>query len=332
MEKTTMSNTLTDGFQLRPPTMEDVAPVTQLINTLEVAQYGIPEITQDDMRTEWQSPEFNLARDSWVVIAPNGQLVGYAIAWHREHVRIWSEVEVHPDYEGRGIGEHLLTLIEAWAREHIPQAPPHARVKLQNWVSTIDQVAQQRLERAGYKPVRRHWRMEIEMNEAPPAPQWPEGISVRTFVRGQDEHTVYETDEEAFLDHWGHMSLQFDIWEHWTVKRENFDPSLWFLAFDGNQPAGICLCKKEKDLGWVDTLAVLRPWRRKGLGMALLLHTFGQFYQLGIRKVGLGVDSQNLTGAARLYERAGMHVARQINTYEKELRPGVELSVQAITA
>jgi len=173
--------------------------------------------------------------------------------------------------------------------------------------------------------------MEIEINAVPPAPQWPEGISVRTFFRGQDERTVFETDEEAFRDHWGHLPMQFDLWEHWTVKREDFDPTLWFLAFDGTQPSGICLCQNEKDSGWVDTLAVRRPWRRKGLGMALLLHAFGEFYRRDVHKVGLNVDSQNLIGATRLYERAGMHVARQYNTYEKELRLGVELSTQSIT-
>ena len=40
--------------------------------------------------------------------------------------------------------------------------------------------------------------------------------------------------------------------------------------------------------------------------------------------------SQNLTGATRLYERAGMHVARTYISYEKELRAGIELSTQAI--
>ena len=73
-----------------------------------------------------------------------------------------------------------------------------------------------------------------------------------------------------------------------------------------------------------------RPWRHMGLGMALLLHSFREFYRRGTHKVGLSVDSQNLTGATRLYERAGMHVARQYDTYQKELRPGVELSTQTI--
>jgi len=327
-----MTDTLPAGFLQRPPTMGDVAAVTQLINTCEIAQYATAEVTQENICTEWQSPGFDLTTDAWVVIAPDSHLVAYGAVWHREHVHIWTEIEVHPDYYGRGIGTHLLRLAEVRARQHIPQAPPHARITLQTWASSVNQAAQQRLERAGYKPVRSSWRMEIEINAVPPAPQWPEGISVRTFFRGQDERTVFETDEEAFRDHWGHLPMQFDLWEHWTVKREDFDPTLWFLAFDGTQPSGICLCQNEKDSGWVDTLAVRRPWRRKGLGMALLLHAFGEFYRRDVHKVGLSVDSQNLTGATRLYERAGMHVARQYNTYEKELRLGVELSTQSITA
>ncbi len=49
-------------------------------------------------------------------------------------------------------------------------------------------------------------------------------------------------------------------------------------------------------MGWVGTLGVVREWRRHGLGLALLQHSFQQFYQRGKRKVGLGVDAQSLTG------------------------------------
>ena len=70
-------------------------------------------------------------------------------------------------------------------------------------------------------------------------------------------------------------------------------------------------------MGWVDTLAVRRPWRRRGLGLALLLHSFRELRARGRERVGLGVDGENTTGAVRLYERAGMHVARRSDTYER---------------
>jgi mycothiol synthase len=75
---------------------------------------------------------------------------------------------------------------------------------------------------------------------------------------------------------------------------------------------------------------VRRPWRRAGLGLALLRHSFGEFYRRGTYKVVLGVDSQNLTGATRLYERAGMYIELQYDAYEKELRAGIDLSTQSL--
>jgi len=325
-----MISTLPQGFLVRPPTMNDLDAVTALTNASEIADSGMPETTIELVRTRWQAPGVDLAADNWLVISPEGRVVGYAGIGDSEHARIYANIRVHPEYQSQGIAAVLLQRVEERAYQHVSAAPQGVRVTLNTWTSSRNIAIKQLFEQADYTPVRHTWDMEIEMHEAPPVPQWPEGVIVCTFVPGQ-ERAVFETDEEAFKDHWGHMPGKFEEWEYWTIKREDFDPALWFLAFDGNEIAGISLCEYERSDGWVDTLAVLRPWRRKGLGMALLLHSFGEFYRRGTHKVGLSVDSQNLTGATRLYERAGMHVARQYDTYQKELRPGVELSTQAIT-
>ena len=78
-------------------------------------------------------------------------------------------------------------------------------------------------------------------------------------------------------------------------------------------------------MGWIRALSVRRPWRRKGLALALLLHSFRDFKEREKARAGLGVDATNLTGATGLYEKAGMHVALQYDFYEKELRPGINL-------
>ncbi len=39
----------------------------------------------------------------------------------------------------------------------------------------------------------------------------------------------------------------------------------------------------------------------------------------GVQTVDLGVDAENLTGATRLYERAGMREARRFAIYRKQL-------------
>jgi ribosomal protein S18 acetylase RimI-like enzyme len=165
--------------------------------------------------------------------------------------------------------------------------------------------------------------MRVDMTEAPPVPVSPEGIAMRDCIRGQDERAIFDTLEEAFLDHWGHTPHEYDEWLERNVKVESFDPSLWFLALDGAEPAGALRGRVMADgSGWINTLGVRRLWRRRGLGMAILLHSFGVFYRRGITSVALGVDAQNPTGATHLYEAAGMRVVREFVVHEKELRSG----------
>lgn len=329
----TIIDKLPGNLVVRNPQMDDLNAVFELLHICDMADLGMTDITLEDMQIYWQEPNFNLATDAWSVYTPEGQLVGYGDIEHREHVRIYFFIRVHPAYRGQGIEKHLLPLIEARAQQHIPEAVSHARITLSSWLNHADTTSAQLFEQVGYKLVRNHWRMEVDLDTAPPVPQWPDGIRVQTLIPGQGERATFEMTEEAFQDHWGHLPMNFDDWARQWFKREGFDPTLWFLAFDGDELAGGSLCIYDKDLasGWVGQLAVRRPWRRHGLAMALLLHTFGEFYRRGIYKIGLGVDAQNLTGATRLYKQAGMRIALQHDTYQKELRAGEELSTQSIS-
>jgi ribosomal protein S18 acetylase RimI-like enzyme len=67
-------------------------------------------------------------------------------------------------------------------------------------------------------------------------------------------------------------------------------------------------------------LAVRRPWRKRGLGYALLKQSFALFQARGFKTAGLGVDASSLTNAVALYERAGMHVKQQRLVFRKMLR------------
>jgi ribosomal protein S18 acetylase RimI-like enzyme len=73
-------------------------------------------------------------------------------------------------------------------------------------------------------------------------------------------------------------------------------------------------------MGFVNTLGVRAPWRRRGLGLALLHAAFGRFWEQGEHRVALGVDAENPTEAKRLYERAGMRAVWRADVYEKVLR------------
>jgi ribosomal protein S18 acetylase RimI-like enzyme len=92
------------------------------------------------------------------------------------------------------------------------------------------------------------------------------------------------------------------------------------VAWNGDEVTGFSQNRLRKGIGWIGTIAVRRAWRGKGLGLALMHHTFGEFFKRGTATIGLGVDSASLTGATRLYQRAGMVVAGEFAMYEKELR------------
>jgi mycothiol synthase len=325
-----MINTFYTDFDIRSPKLSDLETVHRLIEACDIAEYGTPDLTLGDLRAMWEGPTFHLETDAWMVVDTGGRLIGYADIEHRQHIRAYTLVRVLPEFAGRGIEEYLLQRAEVWTQQQIALAKAGVRVTLNSWTGNHNEVARQSFEGVGFKEVRRFWRMEIDMSEAPGVPEWPDRVTIRPFIPKRDARLVYAAIEEAFQDHWGYMEGNFEGWKHWTIERESFDPSLWFLAFDGDEIAGASLCNLQEDAGWVDTLGVRRPWRHQGLGIALLLHSFGEFYSRGHNKVVLTVDSQNLTGATRLYERAGMHVARTYISYEKELRAGIELSTQAI--
>ena len=321
-----MTATLPQTYTVRRPTLDDADAITAMVQAAEIAEQGEPEMEREILVDDWQ--KLNLETDAWVVV-DGDRIVGYADLTERGHVQFNTWAATHPDHVGRGIGSHLISLVETRARERIGEAPEGARVTLHNWVANVNRQARELLERRGYEPVRHYWRMAIDMTEEPPAPAWPDGIGLRTFERGRDERATFDALEAGFSDHWGFIPGDFDKWVKDT-QSESFDPTLWFLAVDGEEIAGVSLCSRLSLLPWVDKLAVRREWRHRGLGLALLQHSFGEFWGRGWRKAELGVDSENLTGATRLYERAGMAKDRQWDRYVKELRPGKELQVQSI--
>lgn len=335
-----MAITAREDFLIRPVTMSDLDTVVDLLNAWSVAYEGVPAFERSLISTEWTSPGFNLENATRLVLTPEGKAVGYIEVWDVSPVpvRIWVWGRVHPDYEGQGIGTQMMEWAEARAREAIDRAPAEAQVVMES--ATISSItAAHDLMRGREMELTRHfYTMRIDMEAEPPAPVWPEGMTVKTMVVGQDEEKTIRASDDAFKDHWGYVEQPFEEvfkrWQHFMENDETFDASLWFLAMDGDEIAGISLCWPKADghpeMGWVGTLGVRRNWRRKGLGLALLQHSFGEFWKRGQRSVGLGVDASSLTGATRLYERGGMYVWKQMDSYRKVLRPGKDLSTQTV--
>ncbi len=320
---TILSNNLT-----RPATMDDAEAVVALLNACAIEDTGKPQFRVDELDSDWQRPGFSLETDTLVVLAPDGEFVGYAVAWDFEpHERILVTAVVHPACRGEGIGTALCRWVEDRGRQSVPKAPQGARVVLCQETVSGNEIAQALLSERGYQFTRYSLHMLIEMNEPPPAPVAPDGLTIRPFIRDREERAMIQAMREAFRGHWGYVERPFeDEFQDWMhlLDTPDTDPALWFVAVDGDEIAATSFCHiamaEDLELGWIWGLGVRKPWRRRGLALALLQSCFGAMYGCGKRKVGLAMDAQNLS-AVHLYEKAGMHVERQYLVYERELRP-----------
>ena len=316
---------LPEGYATRAPERGDAKAVAALISACQIADTGETDMSVERMLDDWHS--LDLAEEAVILTAPDGRIAAYADVFNRSFVIVSIYGYVHPDYREVGLGSYLVAWGEHWTRDHMLQAQENARVVVQHYINSANEAARRLLENSGYSQVRGIYVMETTLDEPPALPRWPADISVRTFVPGRDERAVYEAVEDAFRDLWGRPRNPFERFVRET-KNENFDPSLWFLALQGDEIAGLVLCKTLAGEGWIDVVGVRRPWRNRGLGLALLRHAFTEYQRRNIRRVSLSVDAESITGAPRLYGRAGMRVRESYIIHLKELRPGVDLGVR----
>ena len=323
---------LPEGYRLRAVTDADLEAISGVVNACSLAEIGAASVTPEVVRSNWVMPGFDPARHARAVDAPDDSLAAYLEYRNTEPPYTVASVfsQVHPAHAGRGIGTVLLRRAEAWARADLGLAPPEERVVLRAWTDHQVTAARALLEGEGFQAVRVFYKMHIALDAPPEPPVWPEGVRLRAYDPDRDSRIVHAAMDAAFADHWDARPIPYDEWMQVHRRAGNYDPALWFLAVPAAGPEdailGAALCRPREytdpDMGWISQLFVRRDWRRRGLGEALLRHAFGVFYARGKQRAGLTVDADNLSGALRLYEMVGMHVARQRVVYDKLLREG----------
>jgi mycothiol synthase len=302
-------------LRLRAPTLADAEAVAATFNEVSLALYGSPEVSADDVRLWLEAPDFDVERDAVVAEAEDGTVVGYGDLSDASRVGrlIWIDAQTR-----LGATDSANAILEELELRAEARLAPDGRLRA--YVAEKNTALASVVQARGYAVVRHSFRMEADLATEPAAPKWPAGITVREFRPGEDDHRVYEVQEETFADQADSEPMSYEEWRHWSF-REPFDPELWFLAEDRGELAGILLARSERagdeTLGWISVLGVRGAWRRRGLGRAMLLHSFHALRARGKPRAGLGVDGSNPTGAVQLYEAAGMRVVRRNDHWER---------------
>lgn len=308
---------LPDGYQWKAITNADAPAITALVNYSSDVFSGGVSFTDAEIITELKDAE-----TAWGIQNLDGVLVAYDLLWLNKDRAIFElDGVVHPDHSGHGLGSALVQIAEQsihsrWAEMDQTDKSPQIKVQFNGH----DENAVQLFTDNGYSRLKQDLVMEITLSEPPPPAVWKTGFGVREFVRGQDDHAVFDVLDASFQSIAGYSerAMIFEDWRSFSIERDGFDPSLWVLATSGDKIAGICLCPHDKDIGWVRNLGVHPDFRGNGLGVALMNHAFGVWYARGYPTIQLAVQGDNVA-AISLYEKVGMSAVSVYETFAKPL-------------
>ena len=303
-----------EKYFLRLPTPQDASSVYELMIRCDIRDVGFPDTDKEDVHHDWE--RINLARDAWLAFDAKGALRGYCadLPWG-EGVR--TVIYDDPGTENTDLFLGLLVMCEKRAANIIQKLNDPAKRGIYTHVSDTASHQKSILVEAGYSIKKNIFNMHKELSGDQPEPELPTGFSIRTTVTGQDEPAIHTLVQEAF--DWRVRDPQpFDEWEEFMIRSDIYNENLWFLAVKGGEIIGTCLCYKYSDIGWIRQLAVQKPYRKLGIGRALLQRSFQAFKALGMPKAGLAVESVN-ANACHFYQTAGMYKAVRLDEYVKEI-------------
>ena len=321
-----------EGLRLRAYAGEADIPVMVDIVNRELEHDGVPfRESVAGFRSWFSHPndKFDVARD--VTIAEiDGEPVAYALRnWVDTTLDNFREYRndgaVAPEWRRRGIGtallEHNIERDRALARTHQTDRP---RI-LGSWTSDRMTAAQALLQDFGFEPVRWFFEMTRDLSEPIADVPLPDGLEVRPVVADKIRQ-IWDADVEAFLDHWGGFDGSDDNYKRF-IERPNSDPTLWVIAWDGDEVAGGVVNAIEAEenealgvkRGWLHSVFTRRQWRKRGLANALIARSMVALRDRGMDTGILGVDADNPNGALGLYERNGFVVAERSTAWRRPL-------------
>ncbi len=307
----------------------DYPLMAALIAACKVAD-GVERSTNvDDIARTYRHLENCNPQTDMLFAEVDGQVISYGRLW-------WADQAdgtylylpfgfLHPDWRGKGIGTAMWAAAESRLREIASSHPQEAPKFFQAEPFETEKMLIALLESRGYQPARYETHMVHDLSKPFPEAPMPSGLEVRPVNPEQYRH-IFDASNEAFRDHWGARDESDEQYQA-GLEDPNFRPELWKVAWAGDQMAGVVhnfVDEKEnteyqRKRGYTEGICVCRPWRKMGLARSLIVQSMKMFKEMGMTETALSVDSQNLSGAFRLYEWCGYRKVKQQIIYRKPM-------------
>ncbi len=253
----------------------------------------------------------------------DGKVIGYTwLDW-------WKEVDgtrlylllgwIVPEWRRRGIGRTLLRWQEQRLR-HIAKTHPITGPLLFGGNADETQPANRALLLSeGYQVAYTYVNMVCQLPHTPiTLAPLPDGLVVRP-VEIAHLPAIYAANKEAFQEtRTGHLDESYENFLqglHWP----KIDTSLWFIAWDGDEVAGLVITLIDEAGGHTPLVAVRRSWRQRGLAKALMTRTLRSLQEQKVTQTELWTVAENRWKSVHLYESVGYRIVERQPRYRKPM-------------
>lgn len=293
-----------EGLTTRPLTMSDAPAVTALIRACERHFVGEAFLDEGDIVGMWSTPGIDLGVDT-IGVFEGEVLIAGGLVDDRHHL----VVDVLPSHLGMGLGTALADWVEHRARTR-------GLVYGEQQTAVSDEDGTALLTRRGYASTDRDWVLRMDPDTALVHRDLPPDVTIDRFDES-DAQAVHAVIEDAFGEWEGRIRRSYDDWRVLMLDREGADPEHFRVAKAGGEVVGAAIVHDSGGTTWIPQLATRADRRGEGIAQELLAQAFQAGRDRGCATGELSTSGR--TGALGLYERLGMRVVAEFQTWHLDL-------------
>ena len=280
-------------------------------------------ITTDEFLLEQKRPGFDF--EGRFVAELEGRTAGVvhaAVDKFRTDGQGYVRLGVIPEFRGRGVEQQLVETA-------LKELKARGMATAQTWTESTKEDHISLFNGFGFERVRVFSLMGMELADVRQGIGESKEVAIRP-VRLEVEEDIQlfdRLDNEAFKEHFNYRPNTLEETRAYLLSSPYLRQREFFFAVLNGEAVGYVAVgidenynlEKNRKIGEITVIGVLKPHRRAGMGASLMLNALENLRTKGMTGAILGVDDYNPTEAMKLYEKVGFKVKKKDFIYERSL-------------